>query len=478
MTAVLVVAVLLARRLRCFLFDVSFFFPRAVPRWQSAAMGLLFLSLPLVLRLGLVPTLLTAFFAVSLYLTFTERLVAAALISCIGLLPLLGPLLVEQTSFADTPAENVWQLEAGGVGAEAAAEAVARRAAEDKASFAELFSLGSFELRRGKLDTAMPRLKLALLKQPNDPRVQTNLAVAMVLSGDLENSLQLLERAGACSTELNCTRTSTKAELAATWFDLARIYQRRQLTLSVDDALHEVDNANVIMAQVRARDAKLAARKEKTTDNLLANEYLEIVPLGRADLIPLTASPDAQERVASQLTHLVLGGLDQPWAPFYPLAVCLLLIGFGALQLTFGAARACGKCGNPMSQRDDRFLSPGAALCTQCVNVFSKKGVVAPALKVRKQIQVARYTTRTDRVTVALGLVCSGLGHVFKGLPVRGTLYVFLFLCAGVAFFLRDGVLRPPFEGVPVWLKLAPLALLFLLVYGMSLRALFKKQGA
>jgi hypothetical protein len=478
MTAVLVVAVLLVRRLRCFLFDVKFFFPRAVPRWQSATMGLLFLSLPLVLRLGLVPTLLVAFFAASLYLTLTERLVAAALISCIGLLPLLGPLVVDQTAFADTPAEDVWQLEAGGVGAEAAAQAVAKRATEDKATFAELFALGSFELRRGKLDAAMPTLKTALFKQPNDVRVQTNLAVAMILSGDLENSMQLLESAGACSMELNCTRTSNKAELAATWFDLARLYQRRLPTLPDDQAIREQDNPNVLMAQVRARDAKLAARKEKTGDNLLANEYLEIVPLARGDLLALTASPEAQERVASQLTHLLLGGLDQPWAPFYPLAVCLLLVAFGALQLPLGAAKSCGKCGNPMSQRDDKYLSPGAALCTQCVNVFSKKGVVAPALKVRKQIEVARYTTRTDRMTVALGLVCSGLGHIFKGLPVRGTIYVFLFVSAGVAFFLRDGVLRAPFEGVPVGLKLAPLALLFLIVYGMSLRALFKKQGA
>jgi hypothetical protein len=61
---------------------------------------------------------------------------------------------------------------------------------------------------------------------------------------------------------------------------------------------------------------------------------------------------------------------------------------------------------------------------------------------------------------------------------VRGTLYAFFFLFAAVAFWLRDGVLRTPFEGVPLWLKLLPLALLFVGVYGLSLRALFKKQGA
>src|SRR5262249_35130820 len=54
-SAVAVVAVLAVRRLRYFLHDVHHvFFPKAVARWQSAALVLLALALPLVFRQGIV----------------------------------------------------------------------------------------------------------------------------------------------------------------------------------------------------------------------------------------------------------------------------------------------------------------------------------------------------------------------------------------------------------------------------------------
>jgi hypothetical protein len=471
-TAVLVVIVLLARRLRYFLFDAHFFFPRAVPRWQSAAIALMLLSLPVVFRLGLVPSLLVAFLTMTLYLTFAERIVAAVLISCVGLLPMVGPLVVRMTAFADTPAELAWQLEKGGPGAEAVAQVVQKRAAEDKASYGELFALGTFELRRGKIDLAVPRLKSALLKQPGEPRAQVNLAVAMMIDGDLENPVELLEKAGACSHEVGCERNTPPTDLAAPWFDLSRLFDRR---VTQGGVAMDTDRMNAAMAEARARDATISDKKD---DKPLANTYLMTLPLAQSELVALTASPEAEARVRSQLTTMLLGEVNQDWAPFYPLAACLALIGLGSLSLRLAAARSCNKCGNPMSHRDDPSLSPGSPMCTQCVNVFSKKGVVPPALKVRKQVEVARFTSRMDRVSFGLGIVCSGLGHVFKGQSVRGAFYTFGFMFAAVAFWLRDGVLRSPFEGVPLWLKVLPLVLLFLGVYGMSLRALFKKQGA
>ncbi len=467
LTGVLVLIVLLARRVRYFLYDLHFFFPRAVPRWQSAAIGLLLLSLPLVFRLGLVPSLLVAFAAVTLYLSFAERVVVTVLIGCIGCLPLLGQLLVRYTAFADTPAEQAWQLERGGTGTAAIAQEVATRAAEDKAGFGELFALGTYELHRGKLDLAIPRLEAALLKKPNEPRAQLNLAAAMMMTGDLENPAPLLKAAA-----------DALPDSPAPHWNLARYHQRRVATLGIEGAATEVDEGNRQLGEARARDPSLTDRKDPPNDKLYGNLYLMTVPMAHSDLVALTASPEAEARVRSQLTLMLLGDWNAPYAPFYPLGACLVLMAFGALSTRLQAARACSKCGTPMSRREDPEVGLGSGLCTACVNVFSKKGVVPPALKVRKQVEVARYQSRMDRAAFGLGLVCSGMGHVFRGLPVRGTLYAFLFLFAGVAFFLRDGVMRSPFEGLPAWLKILPLAVLFLGVYALSLRALFKKQGA
>jgi hypothetical protein len=80
------------------------------------------------------------------------------------------------------------------------------------------------------------------------------------------------------------------------------------------------------------------------------------------------------------------------------------------------------------------------------------------------------------RLSYLFGLICSGAGHVFYGLPVRGAAYTFLFLFAGFSVFYRQGVLRPPYASAPWLLRLLPLGLTFLAVYLLSLRGLYKRQ--
>jgi hypothetical protein len=76
-----------------------------------------------------------------------------------------------------------------------------------------------------------------------------------------------------------------------------------------------------------------------------------------------------------------------------------------------------------------------------------------------------------------LGVLFSGMGHVFGGWPVRGTLYGYLFLTALLGFMVRHGLLRAPYEPLPTVVRVAPLVVLFVGVYLVSLRELRKRQG-
>ena len=127
--------------------------------------------------------------------------------------------------------------------------------------------------------------------------------------------------------------------------------------------------------------------------------------------------------------------------------------------------------------RCDPELGRGSEMCHQCVNVFARKDVVPPPVKVRKQVEVARYQGRMDKLAFAFGLVCSGAGHLFAGLPVRGAIYAFFFLFAVVMFFFRAGVLRAPYADPSFFLRLAVLAVVFLAVYLLPLRGLYKRQS-
>ena len=122
-------------------------------------------------------------------------------------------------------------------------------------------------------------------------------------------------------------------------------------------------------------------------------------------------------------------------------------------------------------------MSAGSPMCTQCVNVFAKKNVVAPSVKVRKQLEVARYESQMERASTILGVLWSGMGHVFSGAPILGTIYGYLFVLAITGVVLRAGVVRPPFEGLPVLVRLIPLAILFFTVYPLSLLRLRRGQS-
>ncbi len=465
--AVVVIAVLFARRARYFFFDFHFLFPKVLARWQSTAVAVLILLLPIVFRMGVAPVLLTGLAAVVLYLGTAERVVAAVLVSLLGAMPLLGAAVVHHTAFAGTPAEAAYLLEQGGSGAEGLAQKLTQKAAQEKASFAELFALGRFELRRGKLELAISRFKAALLKKPNDPRAEVNLAVAMLLNADLENPKGLFESAARSAPTLG-----------EPLFDLARLYQLRAAMFGKDVMAAEMDRASAAMVEARNRNPLIGEAKEpQPNEKLTGNVFLLTLPLDPEQLLSLAALPEAEERVHSQLSASLLGELPEVAAPFFPAFGAWVLLALGFLSAALEAARPCGKCGSPVSRRADRELSKGSTLCTQCVNVFARKGVVPPSLKVRKQLEVTRYETRIERVSYALGLACSGMGHVFSGLVVRGTIYGFLFLLVIVLFLQRNGVLRAPYEAAPLVLRLVPLGGVFILVYLLSLRGLYRRQG-
>ncbi len=464
LTSAAVVLVLFARRAYYFLYDFHFLFPRAAARWQTTSAALLLLSLPLVFRMGVAPVLLGFFAASALYLSVRERLVAAMLIASLGLVPTLGALTVEATAFAETPAATLAAIERGGT-VEPAARRLEALAAEDKAGFAELYVLGRHHLRRGQLDKAIGSLRKALAMKPDDVGARVNMGVAFFLMGDLENSRAVLEA------------VTKDHRTAAGLYDLGRVYQRR-VAVYGESAAAEVDKGMSALAQAAELDPSLPRpSSEERPFELGANQLVRTVPLDPELLLAQASAADAATRVRSQLTHLVLGELPEPVGPLYPLVLAALLFALGFMGPTLQVSKECTRCGMAVSTRGDPDVSRGSPMCTQCINVFAKKNVVAPSLKVRKQLEVARYAARRERTALVLGALCAGMGQVFSGATVRGAVFAFSFFSTVVFAVFRQGVLRAPYDAVPGVLKLGPLVAVALVMYLGSLRELRKGQG-
>jgi hypothetical protein len=463
-TAVAAMAVLFLRHAPVLFHDVHHLFPRAVARWQTSAVAVLVLLLPLVFHLGLAAELLVVLAALTLYLAPTERVVALVLVAGLGAVPLVAGKLASATAFAGTPAEDVYFLERGGLEAAGAAARVRSRATAQQASFGELYALGRFEARRGHLAEAAVAFNTASTVRPNDARLLTEEANLAFVEGKLELSAQLYTRA-----------TEADPSLADAYWNAAKLHRQRARAMTDDAVGAELDRAQTALASALRFDERLAQRQDPPDDKPFMNRLLLSPALPRGEYAVLADVPGRASRIRAQVAATLLGGLDASYGALVPLGAALALLALGLWRGGRGVSHACDKCGRPVCRRCDPQLSVGSQFCPQCVNVFARRGVVPPLLKVNKEMEVRRHRTRSNRIAYALGAVCGGLGHVFSGAALRGAGYAFLFLFAAACFLTREGVLRAPYGPAPELLRLVPLVLLVALVSFFSLRGLSRK---
>ncbi len=464
-TTLAVIGVMFLRIARLFFHDFHHLFPQAAMRWQSAVFACVFLSLPVVLRLGVMPAVLIFFGAAAIYLSMTERAVAFILIGMVAFTPAGARWLASASSFPGTIAEEVYQLERGGIEASASADLITARAGEKKAEFEELFALGRYRLRRGQFDSAIAFFEAAAAKRSNEPRLLTNLGNAMLAKGDVQGA-----------AESYTTATSVDASLVAPFYNLAVLYSRRAASEPPEAAVKDVQRAQNVSDVVSRLQPALIVPKD-TSQPMLLNRSLLSPGLSSGEILTLVDAGDRDSKIESQLSLQLLGNVDAVLGWLYPVAIAIAFGGLSALLRRGKISKGCMRCGRQVCRRCDPQLSVGSALCQQCVNVFVRKNVVEPAVKIRKQIEIAQFRSEKEKLTYAFGLLCSGAGHVFSGLPIRGAIYVFLFLFALANILFRHGVLRYPYGAEPLFTRLAPLAAALIAVYLLSLRGLYKQQS-
>lgn len=467
-TATVVVVVLFLRRVRYLLHDFHHLLPRGVARWQSTSLALLLLTIPVVFRLSLVPVLLVLLLCVALYLPLRERLLAAAMLVLMGLVPLAAGRLASYTAFAGTAAEDVLLLESGSLGAEAAAERVRfRHEAGASTTFAELFALGRYEVRRGLLPQAIDHFKAASALRTRHAALLTNWGNALFASGNESGAVQLYVDA-----------SQYEPSLAAPYYNLFHAYRRRAMVASDEELQRENAQASEALSTAQRLDRELLTREPPKDDRLLLNTLLLSPPLPREDLPEPQGTEALAARVEAQLARALLGTNTGMAGAALAAGGALLAFLLGLLATRLAVARECEQCGRSVCRRCDKDLGVGSRMCAQCVNVFSRKGAVTPQVRVLKQLQITRYRAWMGRLSFLLGALVSGAGHLFSGLPLRGALYAFLFLLAVCGALFHRGVLRVPYGELPAYLKLVPLALLLIPLHLLTLRGLFRRQSS
>lgn len=449
-TSAVVLVLLFLRRARAVLHDVQHLpVLRLLTRLQAGFLGAVALVAPLAFDLGPVVFLAGLALVSCAYLGRRERLVATAALASIALLPWAAERSAAVTAWAGTLADDVYRLEQGADDGRVSARLEARgnRGALPNAA---LVALGRHLKRRGDLDGAL-RWYGAVGSVRADALV--NAGNAHLLQGRADEAkasyLAAADRAGGDT-----------AALAAAHYDLSKIYLRQSA----------LDQAREARRRAALEDPGLI-EQYGSDDDFRANRWLLDVPLGRTEIRAL-AVDDVPRGVGEAARAWLAGPLPPATWPWAPLAVAAALWPLAALGRAPRRARLCERCGRPACTRCDGVTGD---LCAQCVNVFSRKGVVDARDRLRKEAEVRRRARLRRFAMRALAVAGGGAGQLWGGQPVRGGLFLFgLLFLVMVAVFWR-GIVPPPHPSDwAAWGKLAVAGPLAVIVWVFSVRDVFR----
>lgn len=460
----LFLALLALRHAALYVHDVHHLFPAGVRRWQSGVLAVLLLLLPLLLRLGPVPLLVTALAACAIYASSAEVLAACAVLALIAAAPPLAGAVSRLGDFGG-PAGDVYALERG-EGSSLAQARLQRRLEARGPEFPVAFALARKAKREGDLATARALFGRAL-------EVTAPPEALGAAHNDLGNVLLLAGDAPGAAAEYR-KAIDLRDDLAAAHFNLGRALA----FLSPDQLLKaQEEQERALDLDRRGIEAftEGAPRPNRKANRLVLDTQL---PESAARTLE-TSDAALSSGVADEVAAALSGPLPPRLALLWPALAAAALLALHAARKMLRPSARCERCGREVCSRCDPEARAAEALCGQCVNVFVVRDGLDPAERIRKELAVQFYRRRRT-TTVRLLNVISGAGHVWLGHPLRGLLYLALMstLAASVLFF--GGVARSPLavrSGISL-LRVGATAACLLAVWALCLRDLSARQRA
>lgn len=423
LSATVLVALLVLRDGRLVLHDFHHAFPSGVGRWQSWAVALVLLAFPLLGGFGFVASLAIAGAAVALVTSRSESVILALALALLAGAPHLAGEALRRGTHGPV-SHDTWLLEQGDA-AQSVAHRLAARVADGHEDPAVLFALGRYHKRVGKLDEAAAWYRKAIDRGVGGEALN-NLGNVRFLQGDLPEAQRLYRQANQQAPAL----VEPLFNLAKAYFRDGRLNegqeaQRQSLLLDGDRVrafgFQDDPRANLLLMDIALSPARLAALAKTERDRLPSGA------LGGALLM-------------GDRSPLVTSGL---------IAICALL----ALVAPLAAKRLrpsnrCARCGRVACGRCDPELGYSVGMCGQCVSVFVRRTGVDPPDRLRKELAVKAYRQRLRWMIGAVAAVVAGAGHVLRGRPWGGLLFLLPAGWLAARLISGGGPILPPVASV------------------------------
>ncbi len=451
-------ALILLRHLRRFLHDFNDLFPAGTGRIQSALLALVAVMLPPALGLGLFWSYFAVALAAWLYMSWTERVLSAATLALLVVLPTVGGLLAVRSALPGSKAEVIYLASRGGLEGPRQEAELKRLADEPLPSYPVLFVLGQQARRRGDVEPAVALLRRAAEARPSY-EAMLELGDALVLAGDLDGARETFQRASE--------REPTRAEPHLL---LSRLASRKAQLVTKEEASSELARSQDAMRRAIELDPELIATSGAEPD-MHANRLLVGATLPVEVVEDLAAAEISAGAIEGRLSVILFGAVPEGLV----LPVGLLAVGLLGLLAVVGGSLApagsCSKCGRSVCRRcDDAAVG---TLCGQCVFLFNQRAAVDPAARADKELSIERFARRRKLGLKGAAFMLSGAGQVLGGSTIFGALLliaVFQLLSQAV---VAGGLVRAPLGEVPPLLRLLPPLALGLLLHAWGIHRAF-----
>lgn len=324
------------------------------------------------------------------------------------------------------------------------------------------FALGTIRRRAGDLDGAAEQLTLAAVLRPNAPWILTGLGNVYFAREDYARARQLYESAAAANPAA-----------VEPHYNLAQVYTKQLLFA---EASREQSRASSL-AFDRVRDFTRMGAPQLNRTVMDARPPVEAL----WDLAARTG-PLRGPATIEQNRYFAFALSLTPPAPFALVFLPALFLIFAGIGQVLGRSLATLQCSNCQK-----------IVCRRCVHRMQQRAFCNDCFRTVKDLKSMEFTrlllTRRDRSAARrrtigqaiLTFLLPGGGQMLRGAPLSG-FFALLVMTAAALLLIQNGALVPSLDVLPIpggdWAKRAPLLILFLLTYAITVSRYFATTTA
>jgi len=389
-----------------------------VPQWLWLTAIPIVLVAAIIFGLPIVIWVLLVALIMMLHLTKKERVAVGLALFFLSALPLLIHVLsLSETYYSDSRPYLIYSAERGGEGAKTL-EGLHQLRVVDPENSQVLSALGVVLKRSGRIREAESYLLKAMEISPDSPAIINNLGNVLVQNGRVDDAIEHYRQ-------------------ALRYEDDPRIHYNLSQALRENLQLDEGER-EFRLAQERAPElaGSLMALQQENGQRVTVDIYGEA---GRYLLDALSLDQEGRQWREALWSGIV------PMIPFslswllFPAAAILLFLGL-PLGSKLNLSRRCRRCNkmhcHKCSQSSTDFL------CAQCRQIFIVRSGVDPASRVKKMMQILRFTKTRALVSRVATVLLPGMGHIYLGVGWQSLVLITLSVMFWTKWVLWYGVFR------------------------------------